>query len=109
MNTVGKSKKEERGKVEHVTTEISKDILVRLIIFRCMLRTFQIASKTVQRTLTTRNHLMSSEQIAKRMKSTKVSSSQMMNESGAHSRSSVPTRALSIVTVRQLQTDDMGP
>lgn len=68
---------QQRGKVEHVTTEISKDILVQLTILRCMLRTFQIASRTVQRTLPTRTYLMSSDQIAKRMKSTKVSCSQL--------------------------------
>jgi hypothetical protein len=70
---VGKYQQQERGKVEQVTTEISKDILVQLTILRCMLRTFQSASRIVHRTLTTRTYLMSSDQIAKRMKSTKVS------------------------------------
>lgn len=61
----------ERGKVEHVVRNLQG--CIGSTIHRCMLRTFLTATRTVHRTLPTRTYLMSSDQTAKRMKSTKVS------------------------------------
>ena len=63
-----------------------------------MLRAFQTASKSLHRTSPIRNYLMSSDPIAKRMKSTKVGQKNW-DEVELISRSSVPTRVLSTVMV----------